>query len=130
MAFGHSFTPSVLLVDAGIRLRLAATVADQRLGSTLDARPGRGLGPTTPTGRSPVVELAGEIMTKAPRLRMIFQSFVASIAPAQIVVGGEAVRAVGSKTGSVSPRSAGTADGMINLRHSGLGKGRGPVGMP
>ena len=52
MAFGHSFTPSVLLVDAGIRLRLAATVADQRPGSTLDARPGRELDPTTPTGRS------------------------------------------------------------------------------
>jgi hypothetical protein len=113
MAFGHSFTPSVQLVDAGIRLRLAATVADQRLGSTLDARPGRGLDPTTPTGRSLSCRVAGEIMTKARRLRMIFQPFVASIAPAQIVAGGEGIRVVGSKTGSVSPGSAGIADGMI-----------------
>jgi len=75
MAFGHSFTPSVQLVDAGIRLGLAGTVADQRLGSTLDARPGRGLDPSTPTGRRSVVEFAGEIMRKARRLRMIFQSF-------------------------------------------------------
>src|SRR5829696_7748463 len=113
MAFGHSFTPSVLLVDAGIRLRLAATVADQRLGSTLDTRPGRGLDPTTPTGRSLSCRVAGEIMTKARRLRMVCQSFVGSIASARIVAGGEAVRVVGPKTGSVSPGSAGTADGVI-----------------
>ena len=113
MAFGHSFTPSVQLVDAGIRLgwprlwQISGSDPHWMPVQAADSAP-----PLRPVAH-PVVELAGEIMTKAPRLRMICQSFVASIAPAQIVVGGEAVRAVGSKTGSVSPGSAGTADGMI-----------------
>lgn len=130
MAFGHSFTPSVRLVDAGIRLRLAATVADQRLGSTLDARPGRGLDPPLRPVDHPAVEFAGEIMTKARRLRMIFQPFVASIAPAQIVAGGEGVRVVGLKTSSVSARVCWYSGWHDHLRHSRLGKGRGPVGRP
>jgi hypothetical protein len=113
MAFGHSFTPSVQLVDAGIRLRLAATVADQRLGSTLDARPGRGLDPTTPTGRSLSSRVRRRDHDEARRLRMIFQSFVASIAPAQIVAGGEGVRVVRLKTRSVSARVCLYRDGMI-----------------
>jgi hypothetical protein len=104
MAFGHSFTPSVQLVDAGIRLgwpRLwQISGSDPRWMpiQAADSTP-----PLRPVAHS-VVEFAGEIMTKARRLRMIFQSFVASIAPAQIVAGGEGVRVVGLKTSSVSAR--------------------------
>ena len=78
--------------------------------------------PLRPVAHS-VVEFAGEIMTKARRLRMIFQSFVASIAPAQIVAGGEGVRVVGLKTRSVSARVCWYSGWHDHLRHSRLGKG-------
>ena len=111
-------------------LAAAMRAAVRGLVARLDARPGRGLDPTTPTGRLLSCRVAGEIMTKARRLRMIFQSFVASIAPARIVAGGEGVRVVGPKTGSVSARVCWYSGWHDHLRHSRLGKCRGPVGRP
>jgi hypothetical protein len=130
MAFGHSFTPSVQLVDAGIRLgwprlwQISGSDPRWMPVQAADSTP-----PLRPVAHS-VVEFAGEIMTKARRLRMIFQSFVASIAPAQIVAGGEGVRVVRLKTRSVSARVCLYSAWHDHLRHSRLGKGRGPVGRP
>jgi hypothetical protein len=53
---------------------------------------------------------------------MIFQAFVASIAPAQVVAGGEGVRVVGLKTSSVSARVCWYSGWHDHLRHSRLGK--------